>query len=162
MQRREMFEKAQERLQNQKKDISILNKDFIKFQKYRKYHEYNKSIPPINIKRSQDIVKEAKQVLNSDPLEKELENYWNSKNSKILIHNYNDLKESMSKNQKSEREKDNNASIFGKSILKKSIEEIKEKDKKEFENSKEKEIYLLKETLVRREDVINDIMKKYK
>lgn len=158
-----MFEKAQQRLVQQKNDISILNKDFIKFQKYRKYHEYNKSIPPI--KKSIDIMTEAKQILNSDPLEKELQNYWSSKNNKILMSNYNDLKESIDKNKNGEisiKEKDSNVSILGKSILRKSINEIKEKDKLEMDHSKEKEIYLLKETLIRREDVIHDIMKKYK
>lgn len=162
-QRKEMFEKAQQRLVQQKNDISILNKDFIKFQKYRKYHEYNKSIPPI--KKSVDIINEAKQILNSDPLEKELQNYWSSKNTKILMSNYNDLKESIDKNKNGEisiKEKDSNVSILGKSILKKSINDIKEKDKLEMNHSKEKEIYLLKETLIRREDVIHDIMKKYK
>ena len=47
-------------------------------------------------------------------------------------------------------------------VFLKSINEIKEKDKLEMNHSKVKEIYLLKETLIRREDVIHDIMKKYK
>ena len=45
--RKEIAEEAKRRKKLENQSIGILNKDFIKFQQYKRYQQYNKSLPPI-------------------------------------------------------------------------------------------------------------------
>lgn len=86
-QRKEILFKAKQRIIEEKLNISSLNKDFIKFQKYRKYHIYNKSLPPIKSrsKDKKEQVQENKQYKNLVNLMKDSSSYQKGEMTNLKI-----------------------------------------------------------------------------